>query len=63
MKKFELIKRMNVKELTGVFFSFLLPFIPGKENKAVQDEVWNKIEEFLMSEVNENGTERSQKQS
>lgn len=50
MKNFQAIKEMNLREMTGFLYTFLLPW-----TKAFTDEqkahLWKSIETFLMNEV------------
>lgn len=50
MINFQAIKEMNIREMTGFLYTFLLPW-----TKAYTDEqkaaLWKSIEKFLMSEV------------
>ena len=56
MKNYECIKQMNAKEMTGVFFSFLLPWIGGEKDEIKKKNLWNSLEAFLNAEVSDNGT-------
>lgn len=50
MTNFEVIKRMNIREMTAVFYTALLPWTKAysEEQKKV---IWEEIETFLNSEV------------
>ena len=50
MKHIQAIKEMNLHEMTGFLYTFLLPWTKAysKEQKA---HLWKSIETFLMSEV------------
>ncbi|MBR3592169.1 MAG: hypothetical protein IKL46_04890 [Clostridia bacterium] len=62
MKQYEVIKRMSLREMVGVFFMFALPLINGEKDKALQTKLWNSIYEFLNKEVEDNGVTGSQTQ-
>ena len=50
MKNFQAIKEMNIKEMTGFLYTFLLPWT--KAYSAEQKKaLWKSLEVFLMSEV------------
>lgn len=57
MRNYEAIKAMNVREMTGVFYSFLLPWTKAC-SKEQKEELWKSLEEFLMSEVRNVGSDK-----
>lgn len=56
MKKYEVIKQMSVKEMTGMLYAFLLPWVGGVKDEVVKKNLWNSLEAFLNAEVSDNGT-------
>ena len=50
MKNFQAIKEMNLREMTGFLYTFLLPWTKAY-SKEQKDHLWKSIEKFLMSEV------------
>ena len=62
MKHYEVIKRMNVDEMTAVFFMFAMGLWQGEKTKEFQQELWKTVNEFLNKEVEENGVTGSQTQ-
>lgn len=50
MKNFQAIKEMNLREMTGFLYTFLLPWTKAFTDKQKAD-LWKSIEVFLMSEV------------
>ena len=54
MTNFEVIKRMNIKEMTGMLYTFLLPWTKAYDDEH-KKELWESIEKMLNSEVKEVG--------
>lgn len=50
MKNFQAIKEMNLREMTGFLYTFLLPWTKAFTDKQKAD-LWKAIQMFLMSEV------------
>ena len=50
MKNFQAIKEMNIKEMTGFLYAFLLPWTKAYSAEKKQ-ALWKSLEFFLMSEV------------
>lgn len=52
MTNYEAIKNMNMQEMAGVMFSFILPFLNGDNySKAEKIKAFKQIEDFLKKEV------------
>ena len=54
MTNHECMKQMNVKEMTNVLYSFLLPWV-GENDEITKKNLWNSLEAFLNAEVSGNG--------
>ena len=50
MKNFQAIKEMNLREMTGFLYTFLLPWTKAFTAKQ-KANLWKSIETFLMNEV------------
>ena len=56
MKHYEAIKQMNLNEMTGTLFAFILPWIK-EDTETEKILIWKQIENFLNSEVKSVGDE------
>ena len=54
MTNFEAIKKMNIREMTGMLYAFLLPWVKAYDEKH-KKELWQSIVKMLNSEVKEVG--------
>ena len=62
MKNWQVIQKMNKKEMAAVFFMFLKPFIKDKLSKEERADLLQSIEQTLDKEVTPNEITGSEKQ-
>ena len=63
MKHYEVIQKMNKKEMAATFFMFIKPFLDDVEySKEEIADILKSIEEMLDKEVTPNGFTTSEKQ-
>lgn len=52
MTNYEAIKNMNIREMTGFLFAFLLPWTKA-HSKEQKEHLWKQLESFLTAQRKE----------